>query len=99
MDVETNKPMQKDTIFRIYSMTKPIAAAAVMILCEKGKLQLDAPVSIYLPELGGLKVAKDPDAETLVVVESDSRDDRSRLNAAYSRTAGGCPIHGRANRR
>ena len=71
MDVEANKPMQKDTIFRIYSMTKPIAAAAVMILCEKGKLQLDAPVSIYLPELGGLKVAKDPDAETLVVVESD----------------------------
>lgn len=71
MDVETNKPMQKDTIFRIYSMTKPIAAAAVMILCEKGKLQLNAPVSIYLPELGGLKVAKDPDAETLVVVESD----------------------------
>ena len=71
MDVEANKPMQKDTIFRIYSMTKPIAAAAVMILCEKGKLQLDAPVSIYLPELGGLKVAKAPDAETLVVVESD----------------------------
>lgn len=71
MDVEANKPMQKDTIFRIYSMTKPIAAAAVMILCEKGKLQLNAPVSIYLPELGGLKVAKDPDAETLVVVESD----------------------------
>lgn len=71
MDVEANKPMQKDTIFRIYSMTKPIAAAAVMILCEKGKLQLGAPVSIYLPELGGLKVAKAPDAETLVVVESD----------------------------
>lgn len=71
MDVEANKPMQKDTIFRIYSMTKPIAAAAVMILCEKGKLQLDAPVSIYLPELGGLKVAEDPDAKTLVMVESD----------------------------
>ncbi|MDE0011060.1 MAG: serine hydrolase [Candidatus Poribacteria bacterium] len=71
MDVEANKRMQKDTIFRIYSMTKPIAAAAVMILCEKGKLQLNAPASIYLPELGGLKVAKDPDAETLVVVESD----------------------------
>ena len=71
MDVEANKPMQKNTIFRIYSMTKPIAAAAVMILCEKGKLQLDTPVSIYLPELGGLKVARDPSAETLVVVESD----------------------------
>ena len=71
MDIETNKPMRKDTIFRIYSMTKPIAAAAVMMLCEEGKLQLDAPASVYLPELGGLKVAKDPDAETLTLVEAD----------------------------
>ncbi len=71
MDIETNKPMRKDTIFRIYSMTKPIAAAAVMMLCEEGKLQLDAPASVYLPELGGLKVAKDPDAGTLTLVEAD----------------------------
>ena len=71
MDIEANKPMQKDTIFRIYSMTKPIAAAAVMMLCEEGKLQLDVPVSTYLPELGGLKVAADADAETLTLVEAD----------------------------
>ena len=71
MDIEANKPMQKDTIFRIYSMTKPIAAAAVMMLCEEGKLQLDVPASVYLPELGGLKVAKDADAETLTLVEAD----------------------------
>ena len=70
MDVETNKSMQKDTIFRIYSMTKPIAAAAVMMLCEEGKLELDAPASVYLPELGGLKVAKDGDAERLTLVEA-----------------------------
>ena len=44
-------------------MTKPIAAVAVMMLCEAGKLQLDAPVSMYLPELGGLKVALDSDAD------------------------------------
>ncbi|RKU23485.1 serine hydrolase [Candidatus Poribacteria bacterium] len=71
MDIAANKPMQKDTIFRIYSMTKPIAAAAVMMLCEEGKLQLDAPVSTYLPELGRLKVAADADAETLTLVEAD----------------------------
>ena len=71
MDVETNKSMQKDTIFRIYSMTKPIAAAAVMMLCEEGKLELDVPASVYLPELGGLKVAKDADAERLALVEAD----------------------------
>ena len=71
MDVAANKPMQKDTIFRIYSMTKPIAAAAVMMLCEEGKLKLDVPASVYLPELGGLKVATDADAELLTLVEAD----------------------------
>ena len=71
MDIEANKPMQNDTIFRMYSMTKPIAAAAVMMLSEEGKLQLDAPASTYLPELGNLKVAANADAETLTLVEAD----------------------------
>ena len=71
MDIKANKPMQRDTIFPIYSMTKPIAAAAVMMLCEEGKLQLDAPTSTYLPELGGLKVAADADRESLTLVEAD----------------------------
>jgi len=71
MDIEANKSMQRDTMFRIYSMTKPIAAAAVMLLCEEGKLQLDAPASTYLPELGGLKVVEATDAETLTLIEAD----------------------------
>ncbi len=71
MDIEADKPMQRDTIFRIYSMTKPIAAAAVMMLCEEGKLQLDAPASTYLPELDGLKVAAEADAESLRLVDAD----------------------------
>ena len=71
MDIAANKPMQKDTIFRIYSMTKPIAAAAVMMLCEEGKLDLDAPTSVYLPELGELKVAADAEGESLTLVEAD----------------------------
>ena len=71
MDIEVDKPMQRDTIFRIYSMTKPIAAAAVMMLCEEGKLQLNAPASTYLPELGGLKVAAEADAESLRLVDAD----------------------------
>ena len=37
MDIEANKPMEKDTIFRIYSMTKPIAAVGIMMLCEEGE--------------------------------------------------------------
>ena len=71
MNVEASKPMQRDTIFPIYSMTKPIAAAAVMMLCEEGKLQLDAPASTYLPELGELKVAADAEGESLTLVEAD----------------------------
>ena len=44
-------PMQRDTIFRIASMTKPITAAATMILVEECKLRLDDPVDACLPEL------------------------------------------------
>ena len=71
MDIEADKPIQKDTIFRIYSMTKPIAAVGVMMLCEEGKLTLDAPASVYLPELSGLGVAQDPDADVFTPVEAD----------------------------
>jgi CubicO group peptidase (beta-lactamase class C family) len=55
-DIEEKKPMRGDTMCRIYSMTKPITSAAVMMLYEEDKLELDDPVSKYLPELAGLKV-------------------------------------------
>ena len=56
MDIEAKKSMEKDTIFRFYSMTKPITSVAVMMLYEEGKLNLDEPVSKYIPEFKGLKV-------------------------------------------
>ena len=62
-DPETRTPMTKDTIFRIYSMTKPITSVAVMMLQEEGRLVLTDPVSKFLPELTHLEVAvekKDP---------------------------------------
>jgi len=59
-----NKPMQKDTIVRIYSMTKPITTVAALMLNEEGKFQLDDPVSKYLPELKGLRVYVGPDDKT-----------------------------------
>ena len=71
MDIEADKPMQKDTIFRIYSMTKPVAAVGVMMLCEESRLTLDAPASVYLPELSRLKVAQDPDADVFMPVKAD----------------------------
>ncbi len=56
MDQKAKKPMQPNTIFRIYSMTKPITSVAVMMLYEQGKLKLDDPISKYIPEFKGLKV-------------------------------------------
>ena len=55
-DLAADAPMQKDTIFRIYSMTKPITGVALMILFEEGKWQLNDPVANYIPEFAQLKV-------------------------------------------
>jgi CubicO group peptidase (beta-lactamase class C family) len=49
-------PMARDSIFRIYSMTKPVTAVAMMMLFEEGKWQLDDPVSRYIPEFAKLQV-------------------------------------------
>ncbi|RPI82283.1 MAG: class A beta-lactamase-related serine hydrolase [Planctomycetaceae bacterium] len=50
-DVANQRPMERDTVFRIYSMTKPITSVAVMMLVEQGKIDLDAPVDQYLTEM------------------------------------------------
>lgn len=55
-DRKSGIPMSKDSIFRIYSMTKPITSVAVMILFEEGHFLLDDPVSRWLPEFEGLEV-------------------------------------------
>ncbi len=51
-DVERDRPMRADTIFRIYSMTKPIVSLGLMQLYEEGLFQLDDPVVKFLPSLG-----------------------------------------------
>lgn len=53
---DTDKPMQKDTIFRVVSMTKPLTSVAIMLLYEEGKLLLSDPVSKYIPEFKDPKV-------------------------------------------
>jgi CubicO group peptidase (beta-lactamase class C family) len=55
-DPATGAPMQKDSIFRMYSMTKPITGVAVLMLMEEGKIRLTDPVSKYLPALKSPKV-------------------------------------------
>ncbi len=54
---QTGKPMSKDAIFRIYSMTKPLVSVAAMMLVEDGKIVLTDPVSKYLPAMKGVQVS------------------------------------------
>lgn len=63
-DIDTHAPMKPDTIVWIASMSKPITAAAVMMMQDQGKLSVDDPVSKYIPEFKGLKTA---DGKTPVV--------------------------------
>lgn len=57
MDIDSKKPMAKDALFRIWSMTKPVAAVAILMLMEDGKVRLSDPVSQFVPEFKGMKVA------------------------------------------
>ncbi len=70
-DIEVARPMQKDTIFQIMSMTKPVTAIGIMMLAEQGKLALRDPVEQYLPEFRGQQVTSNvgPDAARLRVPE------------------------------
>lgn len=57
-DRERETPVSLDTVWRIYSMTKPVTSVVIMDLQEEGKLKLSDPVSKYIPELGNMMVAK-----------------------------------------
>ena len=61
-------PMRSDAIFWIASMTKPVTSVAAMILVEQKKLDLDAPVSLYLPELANMQVATEETGTTELVL-------------------------------
>ena len=68
-DIENNIPVEKDTIFRIYSMTKAITSVAALMLNEEGKLSLDDPLSKYFPSLKAMKVL---DRDELVEAKSEA---------------------------
>jgi CubicO group peptidase (beta-lactamase class C family) len=63
-EVESRRPLSPDTIFRIYSMTKPIVCTALMTLYEEGRFQLNDPIAKYLPAFGTLKVLRGDSAGT-----------------------------------
>jgi CubicO group peptidase (beta-lactamase class C family) len=63
IDVANNKPTQENSLYRIYSMTKPITAVAIMTLYDQGKLELDDKVSKYIPEFSQTVVYKKVDGK------------------------------------
>jgi len=72
-DLEAKVPMDRNTIVRIYSMTKPITGVALMTLYEEGAFQLDDPLSKYAPEFADMKVYTGVDASGKMKLEPVSR--------------------------
>ena len=55
-DLEAGRPVTDDTLWRIYSMTKPVTSVAIMMLCEEGRLALTDPVSAFIPSFADVRV-------------------------------------------
>lgn len=66
-DPQKGIPMQPDSIFRLYSMTKPVVSVAAMMLVEEGRLQLSDPVAQHIPELKGLRVGVEKEGKLEIV--------------------------------
>ena len=60
-DLVTELPVERDTIFRIASMTKPVTTVAALMLVDEGRITLDDPIARYAPEFARLRVLRDPD--------------------------------------
>lgn len=93
MDLAHGKPMRRDAIFRIYSMTKPVIAVGILRLVEDGKLGLDDPVSKYIPSFADVKVFAGGTADAPILKAPDSQMTiRQLLNhtsgLAYGLTSG-----------
>ncbi len=70
-DIDSGRPIRRDAIVRIYSMTKPITSVAVMMLAEEGRLTLDDPVAKHLPEFEDIKVFAGVDGDEIQVREPE----------------------------
>ncbi len=85
-DIAESKPMQQNTIFRIYSMTKPITGVAMMILYEEGKWRPNDPIAKYIPEFANLRVYSGVDAEGKLKLEAPAHP--PTIGELMSHTAG-----------
>ncbi|RZJ02087.1 MAG: class A beta-lactamase-related serine hydrolase [Brevundimonas sp.] len=79
-------PLDRDAIFRIYSMTKPVTGVALMILFEEGRWRLDDPITRFIPEFSDLKVHAGVDSDGAIIVEDMVRPPTMR--ELMSHTAG-----------
>lgn len=85
-NVKTGAPIENDTIYRIYSMTKPITGVALMMLYEEGAFSLDDPVTKYVPEFEGLKVLGGVDDDGVPILVDAER--APTMQEVMSHTAG-----------
>ena len=76
MDREEQKPMRRDAIFRMASMSKPVTAVAILMLLEEGKLRLSDPVSAFIPEFTNTQVA--------IAVDENARPEPGEIPAHYT---------------
>ncbi|MCL4505357.1 MAG: beta-lactamase family protein [Chloroflexi bacterium] len=70
-DIEAARPMQFDTIFRIYSMTKTVTSVAALMLMEEGRFRLSDPLSAYLPAFKAMQVFVSADGDAVRTVDAD----------------------------
>jgi CubicO group peptidase (beta-lactamase class C family) len=85
-DIATGEPLQRDTLFRIYSMTKPVTAVAMMILWDQGLWTPDDPIAKHLPEFADVKVLAGFDADGQPRLEAP--DHAPTLRELLTHTAG-----------
>jgi CubicO group peptidase (beta-lactamase class C family) len=86
MDLESRVPMRADAMFRLYSMTKPIASVALLTLYEQGMFQLTDPLDKYIPQFADLKVYAGKDANGRAILETPKR--KPTIQDAFRHTLG-----------
>src|SRR5688572_19528106 len=83
---ETREPLRADAMFRLYSMTKPVASVALLTLYEQGKFRLTEPLDRYLPQFANVKVYKGVDAAGKPTLAAPSR--KPTIQDAFRHTLG-----------
>jgi CubicO group peptidase (beta-lactamase class C family) len=85
-NLATREPMRPDAVFRLYSMTKPVASVALLTLYEQGKFRLTDPLDRYLPQFANLQVYKGADPSGQPILAAPSR--KPTIQDAFRHTLG-----------